>query len=88
MVFDCVPSDIKQVYWKFTLNDLRVKMRLYLGEKQAGIVQNYQSLSLVVSQAMGGKSKSSASRANPSNEEALVPQTKNELLASFKGVFG
>lgn len=77
-MFDCLPSDIQQVYWKSTLNDLKVKLRLYLGNKQAEIVQNFQTLSTVVSLAFGkGKKK----------EKTEMPQTKEQMEAAFNSVF-
>lgn len=85
VAFDCVPSNLQKVYWKFTRNDIRVKLRLYLGERQAHILQDYQSLALIVSQALGG---SKAKGGRSSSEDKEVPRTKQEMEAAFKSVFG
>lgn len=83
-MFDCPPSNLPEVYWKFTRNDLKVKLRLYLGERQAQILQNYQSLGLVVSQALGG----SKGKQDKFHTDAEVPRTKEEMLQAFKSVLG
>jgi len=49
-----------------------------LGREQALISQNFQTMAILVSQAFGGKKK----------DKAVVPQTKEELEASFRSVFG
>lgn len=81
-MFDCVPSNLPELYWKYTRNDFKVKLRLYLGCSQARIVQDYQSLAKVVSEAFGGSTQSKV------DENTLVPKTKEEMQAAFKGVFG
>ncbi len=78
-MFDSVPSDIDEIYWRCSLKDIRVKLRLYLGHQQALIVQNFQSLATIVSQAFGGKKK---------NDDVVVPQSKDELEIAFRSVFG
>lgn len=82
-MFDCLPSDIRQVYWKCTRNDLKVKLRLYLGQQQAHIVQSHEVLATVVSQAFGG----GKSRKAP-EDEAPAPKTQVEMHNAFKDVFG
>lgn len=53
-------------------------MRLHLGREQALIVQNFQTIAMIVSQAFGGKKK----------KDVAVPKTKEELETSFKSIFG
>jgi len=80
LVFDCVPSNILQVYWKNTLNDIKVKLRLYLGQRQAEIVQDLQNMSIVASRLFGGEKSDKG--------DAIKPQTKAEMENAFKSVFG
>lgn len=82
-MFDCVPSNLPELYWKYTLNDFKVKLRLHLSCRQAEIVQEYQTLSLIVSGAFGGTSKS-----NEPSDDVKVPQTENEMIAAFNNMFG
>jgi len=85
LAFDCLPSNLQEVYWSFTLEDLKVKLRLYVGERQASILQEFQSLSLVAAQAVGGNSKGSKSN---SNHDVVVPKTAQEMQGAFMSVFG
>lgn len=78
MVFDSVPSEADEIYWRYTLKDIRVKLRLFLGKHQALIVQDFQTLSTIVSQAFGGKKKSNVQE----------PKTKEEFDLAFRSVFG
>lgn len=77
-MFDSVPSDLDEIYWRCTLKDIRVKLRLYLGHQQALIVQYFQSMSIIVSQAFGGKKK----------DKPAEPKSKDELELAFRSVFG
>lgn len=78
-MFDCVPSSLPEVYWRFTRNDLKVKLRLFLGERQARILQDYQNLALVASQALGGSKKG--------DTDSEIPKTKEQIQAAFRSVF-
>lgn len=57
-----------------------MRTRLKLGSKQADVVQNFQSLAMVVSQALGGGGET--------KKLAPEPKTKAEMVASFHSVFG
>lgn len=50
-----------------------------MGREQALIIQNFQSMATIVSQAFGGKKDSN---------KPVEPKTKEELEASFRSVFG
>lgn len=78
-MFDSVPSELDQIYWRFTLNDIKVKLRLHLGHQQALVIQEYQTIAMIVGQAFGGKK-------NKSN--VVKPETAEELNAAFGSVFG
>lgn len=58
-------------------------MRLHLGRQQALIVQDFQTIALIVSQAFGSKKKG---RSRPEN--VIKPTSKEELEAAFKSVLG
>lgn len=72
---------MNRLFWRFTRNDLSVKLRLYLGQKQAEAIQDFQNISLVASQLFGGKKKEEA-------KDVEVPQTEGEMLSAFANVFG
>lgn len=78
LVFDTVPSELNTIYWRNTLKDIRVRLRLHMGQQQALIIQNFQTLATIVSQAFGAKKE----------KKAVEPQTQAELEASFRSVFG
>lgn len=79
-MFDCVQSDLPEIYWRCTLNDIKVKLRLYLGKHQALIVQEYQTFALLLTQAFGGGGKKN-------DHNTIRPQSKGELEAAFGSVF-
>lgn len=70
------------MFWKYTLNDIRVKLRLYLGEKQSEAVQNYESLALIASEIFGGK------KGTTPKGGLKVAQTEAEIMAGMKDIFG
>ena len=72
-----MPSDLTQIYWRCTLNDIRVKLRLYIGYEQSLIFQQYQTMALILSQAFGGEKK----------KQVHEPKTKDELEMAFRSVF-
>jgi len=78
VIFDSVPSELSQIYWRYTLNDIKVKLRLYVGHTQASIVQDFQTMAIIVSQAFGGGKK----------KEVYEPKTKADLELAFGSVFG
>ena len=55
-----------------------MKLRLYAGYRQALIVQDFQVLATVVSQAFGGSKK----------QEVFEPKNREELELAFGRVFG
>lgn len=68
------------------MNDIKVKLKLYLGEKQSDAVQTYESLILVAGQLFGDKKKAKAPRAEDPDKE--VVSTKGEIAAKMKEIFG
>lgn len=83
IAFDCLPSDIEQVYWKYTENDINLRLRLYLAERQATFVQDFQNIAIIAGKMFGSSTKGSAK-----NPDTVVPQTEAEAIAAFKSVFG
>jgi hypothetical protein len=61
---------------------------LYIGEKQAIIVQEFQTLQKIVSMALGGSEKGKSDPASDPNVNLMVPKTGGELKAAFGKVFG
>lgn len=87
-MFDCVPSDIQEVYWKYTHNDIKVKLRLHLGKEQAHIAQDFQTIALIVSQAFGDGKKPKGSSKSGSKPDVFEPSTAEEMRTAFNSVFG
>lgn len=77
-MFQCAPSHLDSIYWSHTYTDIKLMTKLKVGHEQARVVQDYQTLAMVVSQALGGGKKSS---------DGAV-KTKEEALSQFASVFG
>lgn len=77
-----MPSNLPTLYWKYSFNDVKTKLKLYLGREQALVIQSYDTLALLVEQAFGdGK---------PSTPEPAVrvASTLTEMQAAFGSMFG
>lgn len=55
-----------------------------MGHSQAGFVQEFETLSKILSLAFGGSSK----KKSASDENTVVPQSGAELRKAFNKVFG
>jgi hypothetical protein len=66
------------VFWEVTLDDIRAKIRLHIGQQQALVIQNFQTLNKVVALAFGA----------PEKERPKEVQSKGELKAKFAAIFG
>lgn len=64
------------------MNDIKVKLRLYLGEKHSEAVQTYESLALIAGEIFGGKKN------KPSGGNKKVAQTEAEIMAGMQEIFG
>lgn len=84
-MFDCAPSNRREVFWKYTLNDIKVRLKLYLGEKQSEALQTYESLVLVASQLFGDSKKKPKAKNSDSHETV---STKAGIEAKMKEIFG
>jgi hypothetical protein len=71
-----VPSQLQSLFWKITYHDIKVKLQLFIGEKQLLINQGFQVMSQVVSMAFGGKRE----------DIGAAPQTAAEAMAQFKSL--
>lgn len=68
------------MFWQYTPEDITLRLRVYLGEKQAEAVQNFESLALIAGRIFGSnKNKSKGS-------EQLV-STKEGMKAAAKELF-
>ena len=74
---------MEDLYDKVTYHDLVTKIQLRTEEKVADTMQNYETLCLVVSAALGG-SNNRTPRADPST----APRTVDELEAKMMRVLG
>tara|TARA_R110002074_G_scaffold399908_1_gene594104 strand:+ start:661 stop:939 length:279 start_codon:yes stop_codon:yes gene_type:complete len=84
LVFKTTPSNLSEVFWQYTLEDIKMSLRLYLGERQSEAVQYYESLLLVAGKLFGSEDK--GSRAPPENTK--VASTKAEIMAGMTEIFG
>lgn len=66
------------MFWEVTLEDIKTKIKLHIGQQQAMIVQNFQTLQKVVNLAFG----------EPEKEKPPEVQSKGELKAKFAAIFG
>lgn len=79
-MFEVLPSTTSEVYWKYTFNDIRVAIRLYLGRKQASFVQDFDTMATIVSQAFGGGGKKKSGGKDGSKKQV---KSKAEMRAAF-----
>lgn len=84
LVFDLVPSQLPRMYWQYSLNDIKVKLKLYLGRQQALIMQQYDTLALLINQAFGSSS-SSGKPGNPPTERTVG--TFDEMKTAIASIF-
>lgn len=70
-------SDIDELYWSKTDDDISTRLRLKLGEVKAIANENLQSLSFVVSSALGGKKPPTKSKG-----------ADKQAMRAFKEMFG
>lgn len=75
--FGICPSELETLIWRVTENDLRTKLKVAYGFVQAKSTQEFQGMAFVVSKAFGG----GAPKEKP-------PETAEQAIANFKGVFG
>jgi hypothetical protein len=52
--FDTVPSKLDKLYWSITFKDVKTRLKLKVGSAQAGFVQDYQTMALLLGQLFGG----------------------------------
>ena len=85
-MFDCGPSSLMPVYWSNTLVDLQWRLKLRFGFEHARLVQGFENLALVVSQALGGGDKKGGPRRPP--PDATPVDNEHEALARWAAVMG
>lgn len=59
---------------------------MYVGEKQALVVQQFQTFHKVAALALGGEEKKDGPKLKP-NTELVIPQSAVEMQAAFYSVF-
>jgi hypothetical protein len=94
--FNEVPSRLPTLYWSHSLDDLRFKVRIKIGETTTHALQDYNALALVVSAALGGgandKSKGKGVDMNKpldkQFDQVFVPKNEQELQMALNAVLG
>lgn len=56
-----------------------MRTRLYTAEKQHTFIQDFESIALIISAALGGKAE---------EDKPPIPKTKEELAGMMASVFG
>lgn len=69
------------------MRDLEAVVKIKSGERQAMILQDYQVLASVVSQALGGKPQGAETSSAPP-PGTLVPKNMDEMRRAFTAVMG
>lgn len=72
-----MPSQLRAIFADFSYYDLKTKIELRTQEKMAEVHQAHETLVIVISQALGGKT-----------EEEQYAKTPEELEARLSKVFG
>lgn len=86
-MFQRVPSNLSEVFWLYTLADIKMSLKLYLGQEQSRAVQYYESLLEVAGHIFGSK-KSSGGTQSVSTENRKTASTTKEIMAGMTEIFG
>lgn len=86
-MFKQVPSNLSEVFWQYTLYDIKMSLKLYLGQEQSRAVQYYESL-LEVAGHIFGSEKSGSSKPRVAPEDQKTASTKKEIMAGMTEIFG
>lgn len=76
-----MPSELRDKYYTVSYTDLKTAISLKTEEKLVDTMQMFESLAIIVSQALGG---SSSGGADPSN----APKTTADLEAAMTRALG
>lgn len=84
LAFNVKPSRLRKVYAKYSMGDVRMTLRLFLGNKVHTFTQDYQTMAMLLSQVFG----SGEGSAEPARKVPEPVKTLAEFEHSFKKVFG
>lgn len=73
-----VPTELPRLLWSRTKKDITMATQLKIGERQAMVMQDYQTIGALLSEAFGGSSE-------PKDE---TPQTFEQATAALSAVLG
>lgn len=79
-----LPSQLVELYWSITYEDIRFKIKTKISERMADFTQHYENLGSVVSQMFGGGDDSPSSNTT----KAKPVQTWQEAQLAAAAVFG
>jgi hypothetical protein len=84
LAFNSTPSQLhRTIFWDITYDDLKTKAKLYIGEKQALITQQFQTFFKVAELALGEGEKG-----EDPNVNMMKPKSAEELKNAMAKVFG
>jgi hypothetical protein len=78
---------VGKIIWKYTREDIKIRTRLKLGEGQAHHIQQFQTISTLLSGVFGGPSESESS-VSSSDSSSGVPTNFEDAQRQLAAVFG
>ena len=81
MSFDILPSQLLELYWRVSYQDIRYKIKIVISEKLAGHTQNFENLIVAIDRVFNGSEESS------SEPKAKPAQTWEQAQAAALAVF-
>lgn len=83
---DTVPSRLREVYWRFSFEDLKSKLRTCTSFQQVRFAQEFQTLAEIVSAAFGtAKTKPDSDN---KHSGTMAPKNGAEAASMLKAVLG
>jgi len=91
--YGCSKSELREVYWRDTFEDIQLKLRFKVGEKQVEGSQMYEAIANVASQIFGNSEAETSSSSKGSLSQAKVPEknvvrSSHEAIKLFSDIFG
>ena len=87
--YGCSKSNLRLIYWQETFEDIQLKLRFKVGEKQIEASQMYEAIESVASQVFGsdeGSNSKDLSKVKVADQN--VAKTSYEAINMFSDIFG
>lgn len=88
--YGCSKSNLRLIYWQETFEDIQLKLRFKVGEKQIEASQMYEAIVSVASQVFGSEDKggSKGELTQVKVADRNVAKTSHEAINMFNDIFG